>query len=38
VRLGLCGAPTFVVDGELFWGQDRVPFVEKALDGWKARA
>ena len=25
------GAPTFVVDGELFWGQDRLEFLERAL-------
>ena len=29
---GVFGAPTWVVDGkELFWGQDRIPFVERAL-------
>lgn len=33
-RLGICGAPTFVVDGRLFWGQDRLPFVRAALEGW----
>jgi 2-hydroxychromene-2-carboxylate isomerase len=31
IALGIFGAPTFVVDGELFWGQDRMHFVEKAL-------
>lgn len=25
------GAPTFFVDGEMFWGNDRLPFVEAAL-------
>lgn len=25
------GAPTYVVDGELFWGQDRLDFVDRAL-------
>ncbi len=25
------GAPTFIVDGELFWGQDRLDFLERAL-------
>ncbi len=34
VRLGVCGAPTFEVDGRLFWGQDRLPFVRAALEGW----
>jgi 2-hydroxychromene-2-carboxylate isomerase len=29
---GVFGAPTFVVDGkDLFWGQDRMDFVERAL-------
>ncbi|AKT37349.1 2-hydroxychromene-2-carboxylate isomerase [Chondromyces crocatus] len=34
IHLGVCGAPTFIVNGLLFWGQDRLLFVEKALDGW----
>jgi 2-hydroxychromene-2-carboxylate isomerase len=25
------GAPTYVVDGEIFWGQDRLDFVERQL-------
>jgi 2-hydroxychromene-2-carboxylate isomerase len=25
------GAPTYIVDGELFWGQDRLDFVERKL-------
>jgi len=28
---GAFGAPAFVVDGELFWGNDRLSFVEEAL-------
>jgi 2-hydroxychromene-2-carboxylate isomerase len=35
-RLGLCGVPSFLVGKQLFWGQDRLVFVEKALDGWIA--
>jgi 2-hydroxychromene-2-carboxylate isomerase len=35
---GLCGAPSFVVGDLLFWGQDRLPFVEKALRGWRPKA
>jgi 2-hydroxychromene-2-carboxylate isomerase len=31
---GLCGAPTCRVNGMIFWGQDRLMFVEKALSGW----
>lgn len=27
------GAPTYAIDGELFWGQDRLHFVELALQG-----
>jgi 2-hydroxychromene-2-carboxylate isomerase len=36
-RLGLCGAPSFLVGDLLFWGQDRLLFVEKALRGWRPR-
>jgi len=35
VHLGLCGAPCFLVGDLLFWGQDRLLFVEKALQGWR---
>ena len=35
---GLCGAPSFVVGETLFWGQDRLHFVEKALAGWRPAA
>ncbi len=28
---GIFGAPTYVVDGEPFWGQDRLDFVERRL-------
>ena len=31
-KLGVFGAPTFVLDGELFWGQDRLDFVDRRLD------
>jgi 2-hydroxychromene-2-carboxylate isomerase len=34
-RVGLFGAPTFLVGDLLFWGQDRLLFVEKALQGWR---
>lgn len=27
------GSPTYSVDGELFWGQDRLDFLERALAG-----
>jgi 2-hydroxychromene-2-carboxylate isomerase len=31
IALGVFGAPTFVIDGERFWGQDRLEFVERRL-------
>jgi 2-hydroxychromene-2-carboxylate isomerase len=31
VARGVFGAPTFFVDGEMFWGQDRLDFVAEAL-------
>ena len=31
IAAGAFGAPSFVVDGELFWGQDRLHFVRSAL-------
>jgi 2-hydroxychromene-2-carboxylate isomerase len=37
VELGLCGAPSFVVDDVVYWGQDRLDFVERALAGWRPR-
>lgn len=37
VALGLFGAPSFMVGDLLFWGQDRLVFVEKALQGWRPR-
>ncbi|HYM31968.1 MAG TPA: 2-hydroxychromene-2-carboxylate isomerase [Candidatus Cybelea sp.] len=40
VARGVFGAPTFFVDGEMFFGQDRLEFVEDALTGrsWIAGA
>ncbi|MCC7546265.1 MAG: 2-hydroxychromene-2-carboxylate isomerase [Burkholderiales bacterium] len=35
---GVFGAPTFAIDDELFWGQDRLEFVERALAGTAAPA
>jgi 2-hydroxychromene-2-carboxylate isomerase len=34
-RAGLFGVPGFLVKDLLFWGQDRLPFVERALQGWR---
>jgi 2-hydroxychromene-2-carboxylate isomerase len=37
--LGACGAPTWWVnDTSLFWGQDRVDMVRRALAGWRPAA
>lgn len=33
IELGIFGAPAYVVGDQLFWGQDRMPFVERALTG-----
>lgn len=33
VAVGCPGAPCFVVEGELYWGQDRLAFVRAALEG-----
>ncbi len=30
-RLGIFGAPTYVLNGERFWGQDRLEFLDRAL-------
>jgi len=30
-RIGIFGTPTYVIDGELFWGQDRLDFVDRTL-------
>ena len=30
-RLGVFGAPTYVLEGERFWGQDRLEFLDRAL-------
>jgi len=31
IRIGVFGAPTYVFDGELFWGQDRLQMLEWRL-------
>lgn len=31
VENGLFGMPAFIIDGELYWGQDRLDFVEEAI-------
>lgn len=37
VAKGLPGAPSFIVDGDVFWGQDRVALVERAILGHRTR-
>ena len=29
IEAGVFGAPSYVIDGEMFWGQDRLDFVER---------
>ena len=31
IDAGVFGAPTYAIDGELFWGQDRLDFVQRKL-------
>jgi carboxymethylenebutenolidase len=31
IAQGVFGAPSFVIDGEIFWGQDRLDFVDQKL-------
>lgn len=33
IDLQVFGAPTYVCNGELFWGQDRLEFLERTLQG-----
>jgi 2-hydroxychromene-2-carboxylate isomerase len=32
IRRGVFGAPTWIIQDEVFWGQDRLDFVERALE------
>ena len=32
IELGIFGAPTIIVDGEFFWGNDRIPQIERWLE------
>jgi carboxymethylenebutenolidase len=31
IDAGVFGAPSYVLNKEIFWGQDRLDFVERAL-------
>ena len=33
IDAGVFGAPSYVIDGEIFWGQDRLDFVAQRLKG-----
>jgi carboxymethylenebutenolidase len=33
LEAGVFGAPSYVLDREIFWGQDRLDFLERALSG-----
>lgn len=33
IEAGVFGAPSYVIAGEIFWGQDRLDFVERRLRG-----
>ena len=35
LTVGVFGAPAFVVGDQLFWGQDRLPMVVRAAQGWQ---
>jgi len=34
IEAGVFGAPSYVVDGEIFWGQDRLDFLERRLQSF----
>ena len=38
VEQGVFGAPTYLLEGERFWGQDRLDFLDRKLDAVRARA
>jgi len=38
IDAGVFGAPSYVVNGEIFWGQDRLDFLERALQALQAQA
>ena len=37
IDAGVFGAPSYVIDGEIFWGQDRLDFVERRLAAASSR-
>lgn len=37
VASGVFGAPTYILNGERFWGQDRLDFLDRALDALRVQ-
>ena len=37
IASGVFGTPTFIFEGERFWGQDRLDFLDRAIDQWRAQ-
>jgi 2-hydroxychromene-2-carboxylate isomerase len=35
MEIGIFGAPTYVIEGEMFWGQDRLDFIQRKLETLK---
>ena len=35
IEAGVFGAPSYVIDGEIFWGQDRLDFVQRRLQAMR---
>lgn len=38
ISVGVFGAPSYLIEGEIFWGQDRLPFVERRIAGLARQA
>jgi 2-hydroxychromene-2-carboxylate isomerase len=37
LELGVFGAPTYILNGERFWGQDRLDFLDRKLDALRSK-
>ncbi len=35
IASGVFGTPTFIFEGERFWGQDRLDFLDRTIDQWR---
>jgi 2-hydroxychromene-2-carboxylate isomerase len=38
VEAGVFGSPTFLLNAERFWGQDRLGFLDRALDKLRSKS